>query len=751
MSDVKILVVEDDAIEALDIKKTLESFGYSVPYVASKGEEAVTKSLELMPDLVLMDIILKGETNGIKAAKKIKDLNIPVIYLTAHSEEATVKKAKLTEPYGYLIKPYDIFELKFVIELALFKSKQERKLKESEENFRAIAENANEGILLVVDEGVHVYANQMAAEITGYSVEEMLGKTISDLAHQNEITMLMERYEARVSGKNLNSTYETQIVQKDGNIVPVEITAAKTVWKGQPADMVILHDISKRKKAEKELHKANLYNRSLIEASLDPLVTIGPDGKITDVNSATEDVTGCSRDILIGTDFSDYFTEPDKAREGYRQVFRDGFVRDYSLEIQHKDGGITSVLYNASVYKDESGDVVGVFAAARDITEKQRIENIMQARYRLLEFASSNSMDDLLAAALDEIEALTGSTMGFYIFIGKDQRTLSLQNWATNTLKMCKAEGKGLHYDISEAGVWVDCVYERRPVIHNDYASLPHRKGLPEGHVPLIRELLIPIKRGNLIKAVIGIANKPENYDEKDIEIASQLGDLSWDIVESKRAEDEIKKSLNEKEVLLGEIHHRVKNNMQIISSLLNLQTQYVTDSETVEVLHESQDRVKAMAAIYEKLYLSKDLTKINFNDYIQSIVQGLFYSHKVKEGQIIPIIEIGDIMLNIETAVPCGLIISELVYNSLKHAFPNERKGEIKVSLQNSDGAYELMISDNGVGFPEGIDFRNTDTLGLKLVNNLVNQIEGESTLDRSQGTEFKITFNELEYTERI
>jgi GAF domain-containing protein len=151
--------------------------------------------------------------------------------------------------------------------------------------------------------------------------------------------------------------------------------------------------------------------------------------------------------------------------------------------------------------------------ALRGRIERKRAESIMQARLRLLEFANSHSMDELLTATLDEIEALTGSTIGFYHFIESDQKTLSLQNWSTNTLKtMCTAEGKGSHYSLVQAGVWVDCVYERHPVIHNDYASLPHRKGMPDGDVPVVRELVVPIVRGNLIKAIIGVGNKPTQY-----------------------------------------------------------------------------------------------------------------------------------------------------------------------------------------------------------------------------------------------
>jgi PAS domain S-box-containing protein len=136
---------------------------------------------------------------------------------------------------------------------------------------------------------------------------------------------------------------------------------------------------------EEELKKSSIYNRKLIETSLDPLVTIGPDGKITDVNMATEKVTGFPRDELVGTDFADYFTKPEDAKTGYLQVFRDGTVRDYPLEIKHKDGVLTPVLYNASVYKDQSGEVVGVFAAARDITERKKAEEELQEYWKSLE------------------------------------------------------------------------------------------------------------------------------------------------------------------------------------------------------------------------------------------------------------------------------------------------------------------------------------------------------------------------------
>jgi PAS domain S-box-containing protein len=173
------------------------------------------------------------------------------------------------------------------------------------------------------------------------------------------------------------------------------------------------------------------------------------------------------------------------------------------------------------------------------LTQQKRAEKIMHARLRLLKFAESHSLEEFTQATLDESEALTASTIGFYHLVEADQQTLLLQTWSTNTIQhMCKAEGKGQHYDVAEAGVWVECVHQRRPVIHNNYDALPNRKGMPPGHSPVTRELVVPIIRANKIVAIIGVGNKPSDYDDWDVEAVSLLGDLSWDITERKKAEE---------------------------------------------------------------------------------------------------------------------------------------------------------------------------------------------------------------------
>jgi PAS domain S-box-containing protein len=754
----------------------------------------------------------------------------------------------------------------------------------------------------------------------------------------------------------------------------------------------MVNDITERKLVEEALWNASLYSRSLIEASLDPLVTISAEGRITDVNTATEKITGKDRETLIGSDFVDYFTEPDMARAGYLKVFEQGKVTDYPLAIRHTSGAITDVLYNASVYRNEQGEVLGVLAAARDITvrkhaddalrdseerlrrviehtnagyfridragnfqqvnnawlkmhgyessddvigkhfsltqretdleeaqrnvalllaggsissgefsrrcrdgsvryhtfsahpifygteiagvegfiiditERKRMEAVMKARLRLLQLADSQSLTELLQATLDEVESLTGSQIGFYHFMESDHVTLLLQTLSTNTLQtMCRAEGSGNHYFVDHMKAWVDCIYENRPVIHNDYSSLPHLKGLQDGQLSIIRELIVPVMRSDVIMAVLGIGNKPTDYNEQDIETVASLADLAWDIAERKRAEEylrdseeryrvfinstddmaclkdnnfryllvnranaaffgkeeaeilgktdfdlipekaaqichetdlkvfasdevviaeelvggriyethkfkvplkdstygigcyikditdrkkfeeKIKSSLAEKEILLREIHHRVKNNMQVISSLLNLQADKTKDTKYNDIISESINRINSMALIHNLLYQSENLSEINFKYYVSELCNSLLSIYNLPERRINITYDIEKIELKIDTAIPCGLIINELVSNSLKHAFPSALSGDITISVKKrKSGTIQLSVHDNGVGLPEDMDIKKINSLGLQLVSLLTKQLNGKLIIKSVNGTIAIITFKD-------
>jgi PAS domain S-box-containing protein len=219
----------------------------------------------------------------------------------------------------------------------------------------------------------------------------------------------------------------------------------------------------------------------------------------------------------------------------------------------------------------------------------------------------------------------------------------------------------------------------------------------------------------------------------------------SWlDITERRQAEEKIKESIREKEVLLREIHHRVKNNMQVISSLLNLQSTHIKDKEALETFKESQSRIRAMSLIHEKLYGSEDLARIEFGDYVRDLTRHIFVAYRATSPRVSLHIDISDIFLDINTAIPCGLIINELVSNSLKHAFSEVGKGHITITLHSPNAnETELIVSDDGIGIPEDIDIRTTESLGLQVVTILAeDQLQGKITLDRAKGTTFHITW---------
>ena len=607
-------------------------------------------------------------------------------------------------------------------------------------------------------------------------------------------------------------------------------------------------------KSKEQLKSYYHYNRELIEVSIDPLVTIGLDGKLKDVNKAVELVTGYSRHQLIGTDFSNYFVHPEQAKAGYETVFREGYVKDYPLEIQHKNGHITPVLYNASIYKDQKGKTIGVFAAARDITERKIAEKaLIESQQRLSDFIDflpdatfAIDIEGKVIAWNHAIEEMTGFKADD--IVGKGNYEYALPFYGTRrpvlidlvlkcnkeikSYSNVKRDGKAL---LAETNVKLN---NKNVILWDKAVPLYDSEGNINGAVESIRDITQPkmaqsaLKRseqrfravaesavdaivttnskGNIIffnnslSKIFGYTKEelsgkpltllmPERFKKDYLnelqkfkksgqhrligktvtttglkknknEFPFEMSLSAWesdgktyftsiirDLTERQKADEQIKKSLEEKEVLIREVHHRVKNNMQIISSLLNLQTKYVDDKETINLLKESQNRVKSMAMIHEKLYQSHDLNHINIFDYINSLVKDLFYSYAIPKNQIKPVIEVDEINLNIETAVPCGLIISEIISNSLKYAFPEGREGEVHISLKHEDKKFYLTISDNGIGFPESIDFNNTDSLGLKLVNSLTEQIDGELELDKSQGTKFNITFQQLKYQERI
>jgi PAS domain S-box-containing protein len=228
------------------------------------------------------------------------------------------------------------------------------------------------------------------------------------------------------------------------------------------------------------------------------------------------------------------------------------------------------------------------------------------------------------------------------------------------------------------------------------------------------------------------------------------LQGIAYDITESKRAEeairasaDQVQASLREKEVLLEEIHHRVKNNLQVVSSLLRLQSAHVQDPAALEMFTESRNRIQSMALVHEKLYQSADLSRVDFAEYVQSLTNLLVSSYRTRAAAVTLRVTVENVMLGIDVAVPLGLLINELVSNCLKYAFPLGRSGEVRVELRAAGAGHNLLVvADDGIGLPPGTDFRKTESLGMQLVCGLTEQLGGSIDLVGDRGTEFRIMF---------
>jgi PAS domain S-box-containing protein len=316
---------------------------------------------------------------------------------------------------------------------------------------------------------------------------------------------------------------------------------------GEPAkvDEELRKEVEELRQAEEALRESREFLEKIVNSTSDPIYVVDRQHRYVLANDALCALSGRKREDMIGRTDYDWFPKEqvDVFREKDELVFETGKENENEEEITDSNGTIRTAVTKKTLYTDKAGNkfIVGVM---REISERKRAEGFARTRLALFEFSISHSLEELLQKTLDEVGALTNSPIGFYHFMENDQRTISLQAWSTQTTKkFCKAEGKGAHYPIDQAGVWVDCVRERRPVIHNDYSALPHRKGMPEGHAAVIRELVVPIMRSGRIVAILGVGNKPVNYTETDVEIVSYLADVAWEIAERKRAEEALRES----------------------------------------------------------------------------------------------------------------------------------------------------------------------------------------------------------------
>ncbi|MGA2677259.1 MAG: PAS domain S-box protein [Methanobacterium sp.] len=606
----------------------------------------------------------------------------------------------------------------------------ENVLKESEQRLSEIIEFLPDATFAIDNQGKVISWNHAIEEMTGVKADNILGKgnyeyalpfygirrpMLIDLVLKSE-PELEEKYSlVKKVGKHLLGEVDVNFNGKNHSLWAKAVPLYNRNGKYNGA-IESIRDITDRKKAEDALSKSEERFRAVAESAVDAIVTTDLNGVILFCNYSLGIIFGYSKEEIIGKNLT--------------VLMPDRFKKDYLIELErfkvsgeHRRVGKTlktlglrndgkEFPFEMSLSAWKTGKESYFTSIIRDITERKQ-------------------MEDKLYQVSKEWERTFNAVPDLITIIDNDYHISRVNN--------AMAESLGVE---PEACIGLIC-YEAVHGSNEPHILCPHRKLLEDGleHTMEIHEERLG---GDFIVSVSPLYDDEGNL-MGSVHVARNINPL-------KNVEKDLRISIHQKDLLIKEIHHRVKNNLQIISSLLYLQEDYVKeDFKAVNVLQESQNRVSSMALLHEMLYQSEDLSQINFSEYIKNLVSKLFNSYSIKNN-ITPIINVDNICLNMETAVPCGLIISELVSNSLKYAYPDDSNGELIISLQYLKNELELIISDDGVGFPENLDFRNIkSSLGLKLVNSLVKQLDGSIELGRSRGAKFKIKFKELKYKQRI
>ncbi|HEY9710258.1 MAG TPA: histidine kinase dimerization/phosphoacceptor domain -containing protein, partial [Oculatellaceae cyanobacterium] len=378
------------------------------------------------------------------------------------------------------------------------------------------------------------------------------------------------------------------------------------------------------------------------------------------------------------------------------------------LEIHQPDKIVPLEVLGTPIY-DEQGNIVYALAAFQDITSRKQAE------------AERQEFIEALKQTNEQLQAVLDTVPGFVSWMNSDGHYLGVNRRLADAFHLSSDAfvGREVGFFLSNA--------QCGQFIHQFLAS-PAQTASQVIDVPING-----MTRHYLVTA--------QKYCQDTSAVS-----VAIDITERMLAEQALRTSLREKEVLLQEVHHRVKNNLQIICSLLDLQAQNLTDQKTLDVFQESFNRVKSMALIHEKLYQSTSLETIDFAEYIETLIYYLFQSYRVNSDLIKVKVNIEPICLNIDTAIPCGLIINELLSNSLKYAFPKGKGGLIEINFKSDNAErFILNVKDDGIGFPKDFNLHKVHTLGLNLVKILTQQLDGDIELDQTQGVEFKMQFSEL------
>jgi PAS domain S-box-containing protein len=563
----------------------------------------------------------------------------------------------------------------------------------------ALVESSDDAIISQTLAGIVTSWNRAATRLYGYQAEEILGRHISVLFSPDSF-IEENRITERVSRGERIEHFETRRSHKDGYSIPVSLTVSPI--RDSTGKIIgaskIARDLTERNRTvEEALLKSEDRLRRVIEAVPNALVTIRANGQIEMVNAQAERMFGYPREELLGQPVE--MLVPGRFG-GHHPNLRNSFFSNpqsrpgRDLFGLRKDGSEFPVEVGLNPIDTDEGTMV--LSAIVDISARKRLEE----RFRRVVESAPNAM--VMINADGQIEMVNAQAERVFGY--------SREELLNQPVEMLVPKRFRQHH----------------PDLRNSFFADPRSRPMGAG-----RDLYGLRKDGSEFPVEIGL--NPIETDEGPMVLSAIV-----DISDRKQREESIQAALKEKDILLGEIHHRVKNNLQVIYSLLDMQSSKVSDETALHLLRESQNRIRSMSLIHQRLYESKDFGRVDFRSFLDTLVPNLVSSYSADPSRITLLIDAAEVSLPINAAIPCGLIVNELISNALKHAFPGHRHGEIRIGLVSRENQVELSVSDNGAGVPEGLELANATTLGLQLVTLLADQLGAKITLQRANPTRF-------------
>ena len=636
------------------------------------------------------------------------------------------------------------------------RKKVEEALHNSEENYRLLFTNIGEGVATVDLEENFVYCNPAAESIFGVPAGKLVGKNLNEFLNPQMLEFVKNQSDKRKKGKK--NTYEFEIIRNDktNRQLLITVTPQYDMERNLIGSFGLFHDITERKQAEKKSRQQQEQLLAIFGGMNEVVYIADPNTyELLYQNNMVKEVWG---DIASG---KCYKVLQDRNSPcpfcTNNKIFGENLGKTYTWEFKNE---VNKHWYRCSdrAIQWPNGKMVR-FELAIDITDRKQSEEIQKTLFNISNTINTTDSLSELYGKVKEILGNVINTENFLVALYDDKADMISLPFLVDEKDQFKTypAGKTMTKYVIETG---------KPLFAtNDVVDELTQKGFIEAiGTPSEIWLGVPLKIEKKIIGIISVQSydDPNQYTEKDLEILTFVSEEIALAIKHKQKDEQIEKDLAEKSLLLQEIYHRTKNNMQLIISLLkleakNMETKSLTENVGIKLLHDSYtviaNKIKSMSLVHEKLYKANDLSHINLKEYIEDLVKQLLVTYNTRSEKIKLKFELEDVYILIDSAIPLGLILSELITNVFKHAFPNNAEGEISVRLfKEKDDTINLLLGDNGVGIPKDIDLEKIETMGIQTVFSLIKyQLGGQIRYDTDNGMKWNFKFKDNQYKKRV